>query len=111
TTVPAPGLDSTVDGSAEGVEPVHHALQPRAISGCGGVEAGSVVDDLEGEFAVRLSQADLGSARPRVFRDVVERFECAEVHGGLDILRLPAEVLHGAPGWRGPTPRPGLEGR
>ena len=57
-----------VDGerSSHGVQPVGHALEPRAAFGAGRIEALAVVGDLEGELAVARRQPDDRPAGLRV---------------------------------------------
>ncbi len=60
--------------------------------GCG-VETLAVVGGREGQAAVGFREDDGGLGGVGVLRGVVERFEDAEVHGSLDLLRVAADAI------------------
>ena len=64
--------------------------QPGSRDGRAAVEPSAVVGDLERERSP-LRAARSRRSRARVLRDVLQRLQAAEVHGGLDLLRVPAE--------------------
>jgi hypothetical protein len=81
-----PGSDPQV--SAERGQPVGHALQPGAVACRARIETGPVVGDGEFQGAFAGSQADGRPRGRRVLRDVLQRFQDAEVRGGFGVRRV-----------------------
>jgi hypothetical protein len=67
----------------------------QAGSGCGlcGVKAVAVVGDGELEVAIGAGQGDLGARSTGVFRDVLQRFQDAEVGGGFGVPPVAADPV------------------
>src|ERR671931_650924 len=75
----------------DSTEPVTHIGEPRAGAALTDVEAGAVVRYLEQQSALLFPHPD-GDRCPiaRVLGGVLQRLEAAEVHGRLDLGRVPA---------------------
>src|SRR6185437_9201824 len=80
------------DGAADRAEAVGHVHVAVATAGAGGVEAGAVVAHAEQQAAGLLPQPDLDLRAAGVLGRVLERFQAAEVHGGLDLKAVPDEA-------------------
>src|SRR6185437_10349029 len=80
------------DGAADRAEAVGHVHVAVAAAGAGRVEAWAVVAHAEQQAAGLLPQPDLDLRAAGVLGRVLERFQAAEVHGGLDLKAVPAEA-------------------
>jgi hypothetical protein len=80
------------EGPAERGQPVRHALHAGAHRRRRPVESPAIIRDGEGEGPAVLADDDAGLLGPRVLRDVLQRFQHAEVHSCLDLLRVPAQA-------------------
>src|SRR6266516_1787343 len=79
------------EGPAERGQPVRHALDAGAHRRGPPVESPAVIPDGEGEGPAVLADGDAGLLGLRVLRDVLQRFQHAEIHRGLDLLGVPAQ--------------------
>jgi hypothetical protein len=80
------------EGPAERGQPVRHALDAGAHRGGRPVESPAVIPHGEGEGPAVLADGDAGLPGLRVLRGVLQRFQHAEIDGGLDFLGVPAQV-------------------
>jgi hypothetical protein len=80
------------EGPAERGQPVRHALHAGAHRGGRLVKSPAVVADGEREGPAVMAERHPGLAGLRVLRGVLQRFQHAEIHGGLDVLGVPAQV-------------------
>jgi hypothetical protein len=85
------GCRGDAEGPAERGQPVRHALDAGAHRRGRPVESPAVIPDGEGEGRAVLADGDAGLLGLRVLRDVLQRFQHAEVHRGLDLLGVPAQ--------------------
>ena len=94
--VPWPGAESTVTRAAEGARRGRSCSRSRGRGPAplSRIEAGAGVGDLEHSAPSTSRSVTIAvGAVAGVLARVLERLEAAEVHGGLDLLRVAADVL------------------
>src|ERR671916_2405421 len=79
------------EASADRLDAVVHVPHAAALVMIGS-EAGAVVAHLEPQHPAGLGQPDPDRARAGVLHGVLERFDAREVHGALDLGRMPGEA-------------------
>jgi hypothetical protein len=90
---PVAGARSDRDAAVEGGEPIDHPLQAGPVTDRVRIEPSPVVVHPEREQVGISTETDLGAPGLGVLRDVLERLEHREIHGGLHLLRIASDPV------------------
>ena len=87
------GCRSDFEPAAHAFDPIDHVPKSGPAGLFRHLEAGAIVDDLEGKLVGEGAQVDLDVRRLSVLGDVLQGFEADEVDGGLDVGSKTVEVV------------------
>jgi hypothetical protein len=82
-----------VDLATEGVEPVGHRLQVGTRPPAAGARAAALAGHFEPQLPIPRAQAHAGAGGAEVPGGAAQRFQRAEVHRCLDLLRVPPDPV------------------